>query len=78
MTEILQVPSTSQDQLQDQYNDMIQFHGKWDGDENRSVSCVSDVYTSTAQAGLHAVGTFYKHERIPVLDQTDPPGGNLI
>ena len=29
---MLQVPSTSQDQLQDQYNDMIQIHGgKWDG-----------------------------------------------
>lgn len=78
MTEILQVPSTSQDQLQDQYNDTIQFHGKWDMDGSRSVSCVSHVYTNTAQAGLHAVGPFYKHERSPALDQTDPPGGNLI
>lgn len=30
---MLHVPSTSQNQLQDRYNDMIQFHhGKWDVD----------------------------------------------
>ncbi len=45
---------------------------------SRSVSCVSDVYNNTAQAGLHTEGPCHKHEWSPVLDQTDPPGGNPI
>lgn len=56
---MLQVPSTSQDQLQDQYYDMIQCRdGNWDVDRGCSVSCVSDVYYNTAQAGLYTVGPF--------------------
>lgn len=60
---MLQVPSTSQDQLQDQYDDMIQIHdGKWDEDGSRSVSCGSDVYNNTVQAGLYTASS-----RSPVL-----------
>lgn len=43
-----------------------------------SVSCVSDVYSNTAQAGLHTAGSFHKHEWSPVVDRTHPAGGNLI
>lgn len=66
---MLQMPSTSQDQLQDQYNDMIQFcDGKW-WTGSRSVSRVSDVYNNTAQVGIHW-GPFHTHDRRPGLDQT--------
>lgn len=43
-----------------------------------SVSCVSDVYSNTAQAGPHTAGSFHKHEWSPVVDRTHPAGGNLI
>lgn len=43
-----------------------------------SVSCVSDVYSNTAQAGLHTAGSFRKHEWSPVVDRKHPAGGNLI
>lgn len=43
-----------------------------------SVSCVSDVYSNTAQAGLHTAGSSRKHEWSPVVDRTHPAGGNLI
>lgn len=76
----LQVPSTSQNQLPDQYDDMIQFRdgkkGTWT--RSRSVSCVSMVYNNTAQAALHTVGPFGRHKWSPIPDQTDPPGGNHI
>lgn len=49
-------------------------NGTWT--ERRSVSCVSDVYNNTAQAGLYTEGPCHKHEWS--LDQTDPPGGKLI
>lgn len=43
-----------------------------------SVSCVSDVYSNTAQAGPHTAGSSRKHEWSPVVDRTHPAGGNLI
>lgn len=76
---MLQVPSTSQNQLPDRCDDMIQFHdGKWDVDrESLCVMCfqmftiiqLEQVYTPWAP--------FHKHEWGRVVDQTDPPGGNL-
>lgn len=54
---MLQMPSTSQDQLQDQYNDMIQFHdGKW-WTGSRCVSRVSDAYSNTAHVGIRSIRT---------------------
>lgn len=73
---MLQMPSTSQDQLQDQYDDMIQFHdGKW-WTGSRSVSYVSGVYNNTAHTGIHC-GPFHKDNRKPGVDQT-LPSRNLI
>lgn len=55
---MLQVPSTPQNQLLDQYDDMIQFYhggkektGTWT--RSRFVSCVSMVHNNAAQAALY-------------------------
>lgn len=42
------------------------------------VSCVSDIYSCSAQAGLTTVELFNTEDRKTPLDQTDSPGGNLI
>lgn len=75
---MLQVPSTSQDQLRDQYDDMIQFHdGSQDVDWSCSVLCVSDVYNNAAQAAL-LMWAHFIYDRSLVSIQTDPPGGNYL
>lgn len=57
------------------YNSMME-KGTCTG--SQSVSWVLDVYNNTAQTRLFTVGPWHKHEWSPVLDQTDPPGGNHI
>lgn len=67
---MLQVPSTSQNQLRDQYNDMIQFHdGKWNADWSRCAQMftmiqLQMVYTQRA----HFTGMIYTQPQTkPVL-----------